>query len=135
MGGYSKDSEAVRKGIAHAFETFPILGRRRKQRAKSLSGGERQMLAMSRALMSDPELLLLDEPSAGLSPKITEEVFNQIRRLHQEGIGILIIEQDAHGSLNISDRGYVLAMGQNYFDGSADSILSNDQIREAFLGD
>jgi len=78
---------------------------------------------------------LLDEPSAGLSPKITEEVFNQIRRLHQEGIGILIIEQDAHGSLNISDRGYVLAMGQNYFDGSADSILSNDQIREAFLGD
>jgi len=135
MGGYSKGSEGVRKGIERAFKTFPILGRRRKQRAKSLSGGERQMLAMSRALMSDPELLLLDEPSAGLSPKITEEVFNQIKRLHQEGIGILIIEQDAHGSLSISDRGYVLVMGENYFDGSADSILSNDQIREAFLGD
>jgi ABC-type branched-subunit amino acid transport system ATPase component len=135
MGGYSKGSEGVRKGIERAFKTFPILGRRRRQRAKSLSGGERQMLAMSRALMSDPELLLLDEPSAGLSPKITEEVFNQIKRLHQEGIGILIIEQDAHGSLSISDRGYVLVMGENYFDGSADSILSNDQIREAFLGD
>ena len=135
MGGYSKDSETLMKGIEHAFETFPILGRRRRQRAKSLSGGERQMLAMSMALMTEPELLLLDEPSAGLSPKITEEVFNQIKRLHQEGIGILIIEQDAHGSLSISDRGYVLTLGQNYFEGSADSILSNDQIREAFLGD
>jgi ABC-type branched-subunit amino acid transport system ATPase component len=135
MGGYSKDSEVLRKGIENAFETFPILGSRRKQRAKSLSGGERQMLAMSMALMTEPDLLLLDEPSAGLSPKITEEVFNQIKRLHQEGIGILIIEQDAHGSLSISDRGYVLAMGQNYFDGSADSILNNAQIREAFLGE
>ena len=135
MGGYSKDSETLMKGIESAFETFPILGRRRRQRAKSLSGGERQMLAMSMALMTEPELLLLDEPSAGLSPKITGEVFNQIKRLHQEGIGILIIEQDAYGSLSISDRGYVLAMGENYFDGSADTILSNEQIREAFLGD
>jgi ABC-type branched-subunit amino acid transport system ATPase component len=92
------------------------------------------MLAMSMALMTEPALLLLDEPSAGLSPKVAEEVFNQIKSLHQKGIGILIIEQDAHRSLNISDRGYVLALGQNHFDGSADTILNDPQIKEAFLG-
>ncbi|MBW1730259.1 MAG: ABC transporter ATP-binding protein [Deltaproteobacteria bacterium] len=134
MGGYSKDKDKQRKGIERAFETFPILASRRMQRAKSLSGGERQMLAMSIALMTEPALLLLDEPSAGLSPKVTEEVFNQINRLHDKGIAILIIEQDAHRSLKISDRGYVLAMGQNYFDGPADSILNDEKIREAFLG-
>jgi ABC-type branched-subunit amino acid transport system ATPase component len=77
---------------------------------------------------------LLDEPSAGLAPKTAEEVFDQIKRLHYKGIGIVIIEQDAHRSLRISDRGYILAMGQNHFDGSADKILTDPQIREAFLG-
>jgi len=77
---------------------------------------------------------LLDEPSAGLAPKAADAVFNQISNLHKEGIGIIIIEQDAYRSLNISDRGYVLAMGENHFDGSADTILNNEQIREAFLG-
>jgi ABC-type branched-subunit amino acid transport system ATPase component len=86
------------------------------------------------ALMSEPALLLLDEPSAGLSPKVAEEVFSQIQSLHQKGIGILIIEQDAHRSLNISGRGYVLALGQNHFEGSADTILNDPQIKEAFLG-
>jgi ABC-type branched-subunit amino acid transport system ATPase component len=86
------------------------------------------------ALMIQPALLLLDEPSAGLAPKVAEEVFNQINILHKEGIGIMIIEQDAHRSLSISDRGYVLTMGQNHFDGSADKILGDEQIREAFLG-
>lgn len=134
MGAFSKDKEALQNGIKTAYDTFPILSERKNQRARTLSGGERQMLAMSMALMTEPALLLLDEPSAGLSPKVAEEVFNQIQSLHQKGIGILIIEQDAHRSLNISDRGYVLAMGQNHFDGSADTILSDDQIREAFLG-
>jgi len=134
MGGFSKDSEALKQGIETAYNSFPILGDRRNQRARTLSGGQRQMLAMSMALMTEPDLLLLDEPSAGLSPKISDEVFNQIMSLHQKGIGVLIIEQDAHRSLNISDRGYVLAMGQNHFDGSADTILNDPQIKEAFLG-
>jgi ABC-type branched-subunit amino acid transport system ATPase component len=134
MGGFSKESGAVRKGIEYAFTTFPVLGDKRNKRASTLSGGERQMLGMGRALMTHPSLILLDEPSAGLAPKITEAVFNQIRGLHGEGIAFIIIEQDAYGSLNISDRGYVLAMGQNQFDDSADKILNNDQIREAYLG-
>lgn len=134
MGGFSKDSEALQQGIESAFSAFPILSDRRNQRARTLSGGQRQMLAMSMALMTEPDLLLLDEPSAGLSPKVADEVFHQIMSLHQEGIGILIIEQDAYRSLNISDRGYVLAMGQNHFDGSADTILNDPQIKEAFLG-
>ena len=134
MGGFSKDSDALKQGIETAYSSFPILGERRNQRARTLSGGQRQMLAMSMALMTEPDLLLLDEPSAGLSPKISDEVFNQIMRLHQKGIGVLIIEQDAHRSLDISDRGYVLAMGQNHFDGSADTILNDPQIKEAFLG-
>jgi len=134
MGGFSKDSEALQQGIETAYRSFPILSDRRNQRARTLSGGQRQMLAMSMALMTEPALLLLDEPSAGLSPKISDEVFNQIMRLHQKGIAVLIIEQDAHRSLGISDRGYVLAMGQNHFDGSADTILNDPQIKEAFLG-
>ena len=134
MGGFSKDSEALKQGIETAYNSFPILGDRRNQRARTLSGGQRQMLAMSMALMTEPDLLLLDEPSAGLSPKISDEVFNQIMSLHQKGIAVLIIEQDAHRSLGISDRGYVLAMGQNHFDGSADTILNDPQIKEAFLG-
>ncbi len=134
MGGFSKDSEARKQGIETAYGAFPILSDRRNQRARTLSGGQRQMLAMSMALMTEPDLLLLDEPSAGLSPKISDEVFNQIMNLHQKGIGVLIIEQDAHRSLSISDRGYVLAMGQNHFDGSADTILNDPQIKQAFLG-
>lgn len=134
MGGYSKDIEAIKKGIERSYGAFPILKDRRNQRARTLSGGQRQMLALSMALMTQPALLLLDEPSAGLAPKVAEEVFNQINILHKEGIGIMIIEQDAHRSLSISDRGYVLTMGQNHFDGSADKILGDEQIREAFLG-
>ena len=134
MGGFSKDREALQNGIETAYVTFPILGERKSQRARTLSGGQRQMLAMSMALMTEPALLLLDEPSAGLSPKVAEEVFSQIQSLHQKGIGILIIEQDAHRSLNISGRGYVLALGQNHFDGSANTILNDPQIKEAFLG-
>ena len=134
MGGFSKDRQTLQQGIELAYSTFPILSDRRNQRARTLSGGQRQMLAMSMALMTEPDLLLLDEPSAGLSPKVADEVFNQIMNLHQKGIGILIIEQDAYRSLNISNRGYVLAMGQNHFDGTADTILNDPHIKEAFLG-
>ena len=92
------------------------------------------MLGMARALMTEPSLILIDEPSAGLDPRAAEAVFDQVKRMHKEGVGIIIIEQDAYRSLSISDRGYVLAMGRNEFDDSADKILNNDQIREAYLG-
>lgn len=134
MGGYSRDSKKVREGVENAYDTFPVLKEKRNKKAHTLSGGQRQMLGMARALMTEPNLILIDEPSAGLDPRATEAVFNQIKNLHKEGVAIIIIEQDAYRSLNISDRGYVLAMGQNQFDDSADRILNNDQIREAYLG-
>ncbi len=134
MGGYIKDLRAVKREIEHAYSVFPILKQKRNKRGYTLSGGERQMLGMARALMTNPELVLLDEPSAGLAPKVTEAVFDQIINLHKEGVAIIIVEQDAHRSLSISHRGYVLAMGQNQFDDSADKILKNEQIREAYLG-
>lgn len=134
MGGYSRDKKTVRKRIEYVYSIFPILKEKRNKSALTLSGGQRQMLGMGRALMTEPKLILLDEPSAGLAPNIMEVVFNQIKNLHKEGIGILIIEQDAYRSLNISDRGYVLAMGQNGFDDLAHKILNNDQIRKAYLG-
>ncbi len=135
MGGYSIDSKNVRQGIEKAFEMFPVLKEKRHKRGRTLSGGQRQMLAMGRALMTEPNLILLDEPSAGLAPKAADAVFEQIGIMHEaRGSAIIIVEQDAERSLSISDRGYVLAMGQNEFDGSADQILSNDQIRKAYLG-
>jgi len=134
MGGYVRDSKAVRKGIERAYSVFPVLQEKRNKRGHTLSGGERQMLGMARALMTEPKLVLLDEPSAGLAPKVTEAVFDQIIKLQEEGVGIIIIEQDAHRSLSISHRGYVLAMGQNQFNDAADKILKNEQIREAYLG-
>jgi len=134
MGGYSKDSKTVKKGTEYAYSAFPVLKNKRNKRARTLSGGERQMLGMSLALMTEPRLLLLDEPSAGLAPKVSEEIFRKIVKLCEEGIGIVIIEQDAYSSLSISDRGYVLAMGQNEFDDSAEKILNNEQIKEAYLG-
>ncbi|NIS61413.1 MAG: ATP-binding cassette domain-containing protein [Proteobacteria bacterium] len=134
MGGYARDSKAVKKGIERAYSVFPVLIEKRNKRGHTLSGGERQMLGMARALMTEPKLVLLDEPSAGLAPKVTEAVFDQIINLHKEGVGIIIIEQDAYRSLSISHRGYVLAMGQNQFDDAADKILNNEQIREAYLG-
>jgi ABC-type branched-subunit amino acid transport system ATPase component len=135
MGGFIQTKEMVKERMERSYQLFPILAERLKQKAGTLSGGERQMLGMARALMSEPEILMLDEPSAGLSPKIAEEVFLTIAGIHKKlGSAILIIEQDAYQSLSISDRGYVLAMGRNEFEDSADKILSNQKIREAYLG-
>ena len=135
MGGYSVDRKHVRQGIEKAFDMFPVLNEKRAKRGRTLSGGQRQMLAMGRALMTEPGLILLDEPSAGLAPIVADTVFEQIETMHETGgVAIIIVEQDAERSLSISDRGYVLAMGQNEFDGSADQILNNDQIRKAYLG-
>jgi ABC-type branched-subunit amino acid transport system ATPase component len=135
MGGFIQTKEMVKVRMEKSFQLFPILAERLKQKAGTLSGGERQLLGMARALMSEPEILMLDEPSAGLSPKMAEEVFVTIADIHDKlGRGIVIIEQDAYQSLSVSDRGYVLVMGRNEFEDSADKILSNQKIREAYLG-
>ena len=135
MGGFIQSKEVIKERMNKAFQLFPILADRLKQKAGTLSGGQRQMLGMARALMTDPELLMLDEPSAGLSPKVSEELFSTIDNIHDKiGSAIIMIEQDAYQSLSISDRGYVLVMGQNEFEDRADKILSNEKIREAYLG-
>lgn len=135
IGGFIEGKEAIKEGIEKAFQLFPFLAERLNQKAGTLSGGQRQMLAMARALMTAPELLMLDEPSAGLSPKVSEEVFATISDIHSKlGRAIIMIEQDAYQSLRISDRCYVLVMGQNEFEDRADRILSNEKIREAYLG-
>jgi ABC-type branched-subunit amino acid transport system ATPase component len=135
MGGFIQNKEMIKERMDKAFHLFPILANRLKQKAGTLSGGQRQMLGMARALMTDPELLILDEPSAGLSPKVSEELFSIIADIHSKiASAIIMIEQDAYQSLSISDRGYVLVMGQNEFEDRADKILSNEKIREAYLG-
>jgi ABC-type branched-subunit amino acid transport system ATPase component len=135
MGGFIEGKEEIKKRMENCLHLFPFLAQRLNQKAGTLSGGQRQMLAMARALMTDPELLMLDEPSAGLSPKVSEEVFATISDVNKKlGRAIVMIEQDAHQSLSISDRGYVLVMGQNEFEDEADKILSNAKIREAYLG-
>lgn len=134
MGAYRRDSGvALRKRLI--YELFPPLGERRRQRAGTLSGGQRQMLAMGRALMPEPELLLLDEPTAGLSPKYAEEIFGLVQAINREfGVGVLMIEQNARRALEIAHRGYLLVAGENRLDGSGAALLANDDIGRLFLG-
>jgi branched-chain amino acid transport system ATP-binding protein len=113
---------------------FPRLGERRKQRAGSLSGGERQMLSMGRALMSDPQVLLLDEPSAGLSPALQDEVFINCRRINDAGVSIIMVEQNANRCLQICHRGYVLDQGRNAYTDSGDALLRDPKVIELYLG-
>jgi ABC-type branched-subunit amino acid transport system ATPase component len=134
MGGYIEDKKCLSARIEEAYDLFPVLKERRRQRVRTMSGGQRQMLAMARALMTEPSLLLLDEPSAGLSPKVSTTVFERIGEIHQRGKAIIIVEQDAYQSLGISDRGYVLAMGQKEYEDEAHKILDSRKIREAYLG-
>ncbi|WP_159587266.1 ABC transporter ATP-binding protein [Chelativorans xinjiangense] len=134
MGGYLLDRETLRGRAEEMYETFPRLAERKRLRVKALSGGERQMLAMARALMAAPMLLLLDEPSAALSPRMAGEVFDKVMEINAAGRAIVIVEQEAQRSLEISSRGYVLADGRNAFEDRAHNILANEKIREAFLG-
>lgn len=134
MGGYTLKRRQVRERIEARLEQFPRLAERRNQRVRTMSGGERQMLAMARALMTDPELMLLDEPSAALSPAMVEQVFETIADVNQQGKTVLIVEQEARIALEASDRGYVLADGANVIDDRADRILNDDKVREAYLG-
>jgi branched-chain amino acid transport system ATP-binding protein len=136
MGGFTLTDEAdVRAGIERAYEMFPRLKERRSQVAGTLSGGEQQMLAMSRGLMAKPKVLLLDEPSMGLSPILVESIFETIRRIHADGTSILLVEQNALMALNVADRGYVLQTGQIILADTAANLAANEQVRQAYLGE
>jgi ABC-type branched-subunit amino acid transport system ATPase component len=133
MGAYILD-EVPQETLRDVFDQFPILEERKHQRAESLSGGQQQMLAMGRALMVDPGLMLIDEPSAGLAPDLVEEVFERIVSINEGGTAILMVEQNAKQALANADRGYVLEMGENRFVDDADNLLDNDEVRELYLG-
>jgi branched-chain amino acid transport system ATP-binding protein len=135
MGAYTRsDRAAIRQDIERQFTLFPILGERRKQLAGTLSGGEQQMLAIARALMSRPRLLLLDEPSLGLAPLIVRGIFNVIRELHEQRVTILLVEQNANLALQYADRGYVLEAGRITISGRAADLANDDRVRKAYLG-
>ncbi len=127
--------KAVEKEIQNIYEMFPVLGQRRNQPAGTLSGGEQQMLAIGRALMAHPKLLLLDEPSMGLAPKITQEIFRHIVELKKEfGLTVLLVEQNARSALKIADRGYVLETGRILLQGPAAELIANQDVQRAYLG-
>ena len=123
-----------REDFQRIYQFFPILKKRKKQLAGTLSGGEQQMLSIGRALLSDPELILIDEPSLGLAPKVIDSIFNRFVDLREKGYTILLAEQNAKKSLEIADRGYVLETGDLIFDGPAEDLLYNNKIRKAYLG-
>jgi len=135
LGAFSrKDIDEIKKDTERFKNLFPILRERGKQRGGTLSGGEQQMLAIARSLMSRPKLMLLDEPSMGLAPKIVVQVFKMIRELKNMGTTILLIEQNARAALSIADRGYVIEMGRFIFQGEKNDLLNNNEIKRAYLG-
>jgi len=134
MGGFSRPNAEIEGSIEDVFNRFPRLREREKQIAGTLSGGEQQMLAMGRALMSKPKLLMLDEPSMGLAPILVEQIFDIIKELHVAGTTILLVEQNAQMALSIADRAYVLGTGQITMSGPAAEVLADDRVRAAYLG-
>ena len=134
MGAYTRPGSEVDPGIAGVYERFPRLKERRRQIAGTLSGGEQQMLAMGRALMSRPKLLMLDEPSMGLAPILVEQIFDIIRELHRSGTTVLLVEQNAQMALSIADRGYVLETGKIVATGTGRELLNDDAVKRAYLG-
>ncbi len=130
-----KDSDAVARDIRHAYELFPILGERRGQAAGTLSGGEQQMLAMGRALMSRPQLLMLDEPSMGLSPIMMQRIMETIGELKAQGTTILLVEQNAQAALSLADHGHVMEIGRITLSGTGDELLHDPSVRKAYLGE
>ena len=134
MGGYTRPKSEIPTSLEEMFTRFPRLKEREKQIAGTLSGGEQQMLAMARALMSKPKLLMLDEPSMGLAPILVEQIFDIIKELHAAGVTILLVEQNAQMALSIADRAYVLETGRIAMTGEASALLKNDDVRKAYLG-
>ena len=136
MGAYTrKDKEEISQTLTRVFEHFPRLEERQNQMAGTLSGGEQQMLAMGRALMSHPKIILMDEPSMGLSPIFVNEIFQIIQEVSKEGTTVLLVEQNAKKALSIADRAYVLETGNIVLEGKADELLHNDSIKKAYLGE
>ena len=134
MGAYTQPGSGAEKDLDMVYQLFPRLKERYKQTAGTLSGGEQQMLAMGRALMSHPKLLMLDEPSMGLAPILVEQIFDIIKNLHQNGSTILLVEQNAQAALSIADRGYVLETGKVVTSGTGAELLASPAIKKAYLG-
>ena len=130
-----RDGAAIQQDIARAYELFPVLGERRRQRAGTLSGGEQQMLAMGRALMCQPKLLMLDEPSMGLSPIMMQKIMTTVKELQERGTTILLVEQNAQAALRLAQRGYVMETGKIVLHDTGAALLENDEVRKAYLGE
>ena len=134
MGAFTRPNSEIEASIADVYQRFPRLKERRKQIAGTLSGGEQQMLAMGRALMSKPKLLMLDEPSMGLAPILVEQIFDIIKELHAHGTTILLVEQNAQMALSVADRGYVLETGKIVTSGTGAQLLEDEAVKKAYLG-
>ena len=134
MGAYTRRDGGIKDDLEGAYELFPRLGERKKQVAGTLSGGEQQMLAIARALMAKPRLLLLDEPSMGLAPVLVDGVFDTVERIASEGVTILLVEQNAHMALQIADRGYVLQSGEVAISDTAANLRENETVQKTYLG-
>lgn len=133
MGAFTRTDDFSGR-MKEIYELFPVLGERRNQRVGNLSGGQRQMVAMGRALMLDPHVLLLDEPSAGLAPKFVSMIFERIIDINKTGVSLILVEQNAREALNMAHRGYVLATGRNVLDGEAKALLANEEVGRLYLG-
>jgi branched-chain amino acid transport system ATP-binding protein len=135
LGAYTiKDKQRVKDSQERIYQIFPVLRKKERALAQTLSGGEQQMLVIGRSLMSNPELLILDEPSLGLAPIIVAKVLDTLRQIHDEGVAVLLVEQNIRDSLNIADRAYVLEEGKIIIEGEGRELLSNDHIKEVYLG-
>jgi branched-chain amino acid transport system ATP-binding protein len=134
LGAYLRPKADLKEEFDRVYTLFPLLHERRNQLAGTLSGGEQQMVAMGRALMSKPKLLLMDEPSMGLAPILVERSFEIIKQVHESGVAMLVVEQNANVSLAIGDRGYVLSTGRVVLEGKAADLLENEELRKAYLG-
>ena len=135
MGAYiERDATRVRQALDRVCALFPILGERRSQKAGTMSGGEQQMVAIGRALMTTPKLIMLDEPSLGLSPKFVTLIFDKLTEMKREGFTLMVVEQNAARALAVADRGYVLELGRNRFEGTGEALLADPEVKRLYLG-